>query len=110
VTTWTLPKLREARRRQHEGETLQSIADDYGVTRNALNGALYRHLPGSGPGRFRRNRPGDRERDKMAREAIKLKAEGYTYPELVGLLGYPHSAAGLKQLVRRYKKRAGFET
>lgn len=87
----------EIRRRYRGGESPIVIGKDYGVTYNAVflvaTGRAWKHVPGACPSRGRAR--ATKMSPEQIAEAVRLRAEGQTYPELAKRYGV------VKQTVHR---------
>lgn len=106
---WTLPEIREAHRRNLEGETIPDIAAGMGVTEWSLRMAIRRSInePGPGSGCGRGCPKPQPWRLPFYREALALRGTTeLSWPEIAARVEWPLSTRKLRDGVHRYAKRA----
>lgn len=102
--TWTLPEIREVRRRYAEGETWVQIGRDYGVSKSSARSAALTF----GPTPLRGGRTCVHE-DKILAALALRNTECPSWAVIADRVGYPHKAGSLYSACYSYAKKHGLK-
>jgi len=102
-TSWTWPQLRDIQARRGDGESWDSICNQYGVTQYAIRQTLRRY--GMGVGKLG---PGDdRPNEAMVLEAIRLRNDCRTWSSIARVVSWPGTWQALRKACWRSARLRG---